>query len=184
MRIFCVDGIIVNVDDNCPSVAKYVEMNHEELPIELFGDYPQFATTSNTVLRNNRWEYRYDPNPYLVATNYLKAKALREELIESPIEAIGSVWDVDAKSIGNMNDAVSTYLHLKSIEDAKPIEDRNPIPTNVNWVLHDNTARVCTYTDLRTVMYEFAMRKQYIFIEFITWVHGSKLKPFNPTMNY
>lgn len=180
MRVFSVEGIIVNVDNDCPSVARYISENYEEIPIDLFGDYPQFACNENTVKVRGEWEYRYDSRYNTISMNYVNAKKKREELIESPIKVHGVYWDVDAKGISNMNDAVSVYMYLKSIEDVKPVEDRLPIPSNVNWILSDNTPRVSTYADLRKVLYDFAMRKEYIFISFITWAYGDKLKPFNP----
>ena len=59
MRVFWIDGTVVNVSNDCPSVGGLVE-NGEEIPIDIFGDYPNFADNTNTTKVGSEWVFDFD----------------------------------------------------------------------------------------------------------------------------
>lgn len=121
-------------------------------------------TRDHICLENGQWQVDYKE----------KAKVTRSEAISYDIKVNGNYWQVDPESVGFMEKAVSTYDFLFQMEQAKPIEHRQSIPSSVTWILSDNTIHVTNYMELRTVLVYHSLRIEEIFRQYNIWLAGGK----------
>lgn len=64
MRVFYYDNIVLNVDDSDPQIDSLLKHGAEELPIDIFGDYPHFANNVNTQKTGGQWIFTFDVEAY------------------------------------------------------------------------------------------------------------------------
>jgi len=57
MRVFNYNDKIINCSDNDPQIDRLLKDNAEELPIEIFGDYPHYANNDNTKMIDGEWVF-------------------------------------------------------------------------------------------------------------------------------
>ena len=60
MRVLYFKDTVINVDDGCPSIERMLKAGAEEIPIEIFGGYPNFASSENTRKVDGTWTFTAD----------------------------------------------------------------------------------------------------------------------------
>lgn len=95
------------------------------------------------------------------------AKATRDAAINSNIEVLGAIWDIDEISYGIMSKIVGSV-------------DRNPqLEGQIRaWILADNTTRETTAADLRLVMDAHVQRMDDVYSQYGLWLNGDMSQEF------
>jgi len=100
------------------------------------------------------------------AQNRKAAQQLRDNTINSDISVLGAVWQVDEKARENIRVAID-YAVRNGFE-----------AENRGWIMADNSIRISTITDLRSVMDAYTQRMDSIFGQYAVWAAGDMLTAF------
>ena len=89
MRVFYTDEMVVNIEDDCQTLDRFISQGAEEIPIGIFGDYPHFADRVNTTKVNGQWVFDFDPSPVIERETAIAAANQRKAAIEAVKESEG-----------------------------------------------------------------------------------------------
>ena len=95
------------------------------------------------------------------------AKATRDAAINSNIEVLGVLWDIDGKARDNINEAINSVNR----QPEKEGDSRY-------WILADNSVRPTTASDLRQVMNAYTARLDGIYAQYGLWLSGDMSEDF------
>lgn len=112
------------------------------------------------------------------------SKELRDDLVASNLTKFDVVWQVDSTSISFIRSAVDTYEFLVDKNEKLPIDERKSISQHTHWRLADNTVRLTSYSELREVLLDYALRTEDIFRQYNIWYAADHDELFSYTPDY
>lgn len=98
MRVLFYHNHVINCTDNDPQIDRLVKAGAEDVPIEIFGGYPNFATSENTEKVDGTWTFTADKEA-LAAEEAEIAKAAQIADIDAQLATIDAASSRPLRSI-------------------------------------------------------------------------------------
>jgi hypothetical protein len=128
MRVFSYNEEIINCDDDDAQIARLLAVGAEEVPIELFGDYPHLANSNNTTRVDGVWTFTLDVAEQQEADMSALAAAVRNERNR---RLIACDWTQLPDS--SLSEEKKQEWALSYRQPLRDVPQQEGFPNNVTW---------------------------------------------------